>query len=718
MKRFYLSKLIILMLMLSGFTWNATGQTTTFSYTGSLQTYVVPAGVSALIIDMTGGRGGNSYGSYGLGAYGGRVQCTLAATPGTTLNVYVAGTGNQATGGGSAAAGYNGGGLGGPYGGGGGGASDIRVGGTALTNRVVVAGGGGGGSWNCSSETGGAGGGLIGGNGVTCGSNSTSQNGQGGTQTAGGAGATFSGAIGGSLGQGGPYCCGTWGSAAGGGYYGGGGGYYGSGGGGSSYTDVTLASGVTHTQAYNPGFFTGVVKITPLVASSYASPTALAFSPTVVGSASAPLTFVASGVSLSPLTVSLLVTAPTGFEVSMDGITYGPTASLPAAVGGSLAATTVYVRFIPTTYSAYSGNVTISGGGISVPATVNVTGTGVFPCTGAPTAGTTAATPTTGGPSTAFALSLTGTAGGGGLAYQWQKSSYSGFGFADIAGATNPNYNFTGITADGYYRAIVTCPGSGLTSNSVPVFLSAVLPASSCIPTCNYTTSICGTGFFVATPGFPFTLTGDGGTNINDATACQTGNGGSPVYYDQTATMGVTLSMGGVYTTATMSNTTTNQRSCQIWIDFNNSGTFEASESVGGTIHTSGVRMNPTLTIPSVGVSPGNYRMRVTVQYDGGNGPGASANYPAYPQCNPCPTTTVYYAEVRDYKLTLQGPACLGTPTPGTITADVANGCASPYTSNLLYTPADAASGYTYKWQTSTDDITYTNIPAVICVHW
>lgn len=49
---------------------------------------------------------------------------------------------------------------------GGGGASDVRKGGSGLANRVIVAGGGGGAEFSCGNQGGGAGGGLVGSNGL------------------------------------------------------------------------------------------------------------------------------------------------------------------------------------------------------------------------------------------------------------------------------------------------------------------------------------------------------------------------------------------------------------------------------------------------------------------------------------------------------------------------------------------------------------------------
>ena len=138
-------------------------QATTFVYTGTAQTYTVPPCVFYISVDVRGAQGAGTTGQATFpGGLGGRVQATLAVTPGEVLEIQI---GGQPSG---SAAGYNGGGLGGPAAGGGGGASDIRQGGTGLSNRTVVAAGGGGAGLcsTCSGNTtGGAGGGTTGGHG-------------------------------------------------------------------------------------------------------------------------------------------------------------------------------------------------------------------------------------------------------------------------------------------------------------------------------------------------------------------------------------------------------------------------------------------------------------------------------------------------------------------------------------------------------------------------
>jgi hypothetical protein len=215
-----------------------------FNFTGSVQTWTVPAGVTSVSFTANGAQGGASSAGYGTGGLGGRVQGTLNVTPGQVLNIYVGGTASGVTGG------WNGGGNGPTsyttWGGGGGGATDVRIGGTSLNNRVLVAAGGGGAGYNCGGSTnhGGGGGGTTGLMGWQCSSQSGSV-GYGGTPSTGG---ISSGSLGtaGTLGQGGNGYY-IYGGGGGGGYYGGGGGSYGGGGGGSSWVNTTNVPSPSYT---------------------------------------------------------------------------------------------------------------------------------------------------------------------------------------------------------------------------------------------------------------------------------------------------------------------------------------------------------------------------------------------------------------------------------------------------------------------------------------
>jgi len=257
------SRLFLLSYFFATCTIVAHAQQVVFNFTGSAQTWIVPDGVTSISVDARGGMGGGSSDPLVLGGMGGRVQTTIAVTPGETLTIYVAGVGGNPTPPNTAGlGGFNGGGNGGidnvdanAPAAGGGGASDVRQGSNDLAHRVVVAGGGGGAEC-CEDANGGAGGGLVGANGGTP-SEGGSTGGGGGTQTIGGAAGTGCEGNGtsGNLGQGGTGGDGNRaGGGGGGGYYGGGGGggcTWGSGGGGGS--SYSAGTGTVHTQGYQTG---------------------------------------------------------------------------------------------------------------------------------------------------------------------------------------------------------------------------------------------------------------------------------------------------------------------------------------------------------------------------------------------------------------------------------------------------------------------------------
>ena len=164
--------------------------TYSFYYTGSYQTFYVPAGVTFITVYAYGAQGAST--SYSSGGLGGYIVSTVSVTPNTYLYVYVGGAGSGSTGG------YNGGGYGGnSYAGGGGGATDIRTGYANLYSRLVVAGGGGGAGYDggTTNINGGGGGGLTGLSGSSDSKSiygGSSYGGSGGSQSSGGAGGYFS----------------------------------------------------------------------------------------------------------------------------------------------------------------------------------------------------------------------------------------------------------------------------------------------------------------------------------------------------------------------------------------------------------------------------------------------------------------------------------------------------------------------------------------------
>jgi len=160
--------------------------TETFSYTGAIQHWVVPAGVTQITVSVAGAAGGSGADPTYLGGYGASFTGVATVTSGHVLSVVVGGAGssdptNDETGGG-------------------GGASWVydsnetgtHTGNPSLSALLAVAAGGGGGSYYNSGPGGGAGGTDLAGNSTTNGYSTNSTGGTGGNGGAGGQDDSFS----------------------------------------------------------------------------------------------------------------------------------------------------------------------------------------------------------------------------------------------------------------------------------------------------------------------------------------------------------------------------------------------------------------------------------------------------------------------------------------------------------------------------------------------
>ena len=269
----------------------------TFSFTGSYQTWTVPAGVTSVVINAYGGGGGGGGGA--AGGRGGYAWGTLAVTPGDMVTFQVGGGADyisNLTYGAVAPGGWPDGGgaympntpllnginqwAGGSVGMGGGSSAVYYVPGgktndTNASHRKLVAGGGGGGGGDnvlimarqqstCGQGgsyaygvpvAGGAGGGTTGGGTgsysttwVTCRGNGNMVSGMGGTQSAGGTGGNGGGS--GAGGNSSDYSNVMYGTGGGGGWWGGGDGENWSGGGGSSYIGGVTGGSTSASGSY------------------------------------------------------------------------------------------------------------------------------------------------------------------------------------------------------------------------------------------------------------------------------------------------------------------------------------------------------------------------------------------------------------------------------------------------------------------------------------
>ena len=429
--------------------------TTSFSSTGAMQTYTVPAYVTSVDLDLYGAMGGGGTGS--TAGYGGHATGTLAVTPGNLLFVAVGGQGGNLTNGTfnggylSTGAGWNGGGVPacGSYPaatgsiGGGGGGSDIRYGGNTLWDRVIVAGGGGGGAGNLNAIgiAGGYGSGWTnpgragGGGGLTGQTASGSNNGvaaPGGTQSAGGSvNGTQQYLTDGTFGAGGYYVGNvgtTFEAGGGGGWYGGGAGDWSGGGGGSGYIGG-VTNGIMGTNVYGGG---GWVRVSYTVTVPTVTTTAMSSIAATSANSGGTLTFggnaqvTANGICWSTtsgptvdLSTKTTNTVGTTWTSSMTGLTAGTTYYVRAyatnrigtGYGAEVSFTTPTTPTLSATTaaSAITGTTATSGGTVSATGGSTITALGVcYATTTAPTIASSRAAAASLVQTGAFTSSLTG----------------------------------------------------------------------------------------------------------------------------------------------------------------------------------------------------------------------------------------------------------------------------------------------------------------------
>jgi LPXTG-motif cell wall-anchored protein len=353
------------------------GSSQSFAFTGSVQSWTVPADVTTIYVEVAGGQGG---GSYGWGGTGAELKGTLSVTPGTTLNLVVGGVGangiqfQRGAGGGGGSFIYTTPDVAGilaAAGGGGGNGSNDFASSASLTTSGLPGGSGGGAGGNAGNGGnggwGGGGGGLLtnGGDGSAGGGGRSVVNG------AGGGSGTSAGAFGGGGGAS------SFPGAGGGGYSGGGGGGFsssaGGGGGGGSFFDGTLDS----SAAGNWG--AGYIRI-------YFAPMVTDVSPSSIPQGSSP-TVTLTGTNFTGATgVHFGDTAATAFTVvsateisaivpsSLPAGTFNTTVNTASATSGTSAADELTVDpYPPMTLSAdtltdarvseaYSGQITADGG--------------------------------------------------------------------------------------------------------------------------------------------------------------------------------------------------------------------------------------------------------------------------------------------------------------------------------------------------------------------
>lgn len=146
------------------------------------------------------------------------------------------------------------------------------------------------------------------------------------------------------------------------------------------YGYMTSLQDATITITVRPGLgasMNGNNRLQPALSFPTLSASAItAFSNTIVNNSSLSKFIRVSGALLYGAPDNITITAPTNFQVSSDNSTWGSSTTIPFT-SDTLSNVQVYVMFSPTSVGNLSGNLSITGGGVTVPVLVPVSGTAI-----------------------------------------------------------------------------------------------------------------------------------------------------------------------------------------------------------------------------------------------------------------------------------------------------------------------------------------------------
>jgi hypothetical protein len=303
-------------------------------------------------------------------------------------------------------------------------------------------------------------------------------------------------------------------------------------------------------------------------------------------------------------------------------------------------------------------------------------------CSGIPTAGT-AAGPASTCSGLNFTLTLSGYTIGTGIAIQWQSSPAGMNTFTNISGATNSTL-ITSQTAATDYQAVVTCNNGGGngTSNIVAMPMSAFYLC--------YCSPLTGTTLHTSTANYT-TNVSIASSSLNNTTSA-VGAGGYTFASPSIPSNTTTVNQGVPFTLqATQSTATANSSA---WIDWDHSGTFDATEFY--SLPKTGLISSLSIT-PPIGGLTGMTGMRIRTEF---------ANPATFTGTDAC-TNPSLGRETEDYVINVAPqPTCL--PPSGLSASNVTGTTA---TINWTSSPSAPAGGYDYYVSTSNVAPTATTTP-------
>ena len=326
-------------------------------------------------------------------------------------------------------------------------------------------------------------------------------------------------------------------------------------------------------------------------------------------------------------------------------------------------------------------------------------------CSGIPTAGTVAASVTTGCSAYTSNLSLPSSTASAGITYQWQ-SSPDNTTWTNVGGATNATYT-AAVSATIYYRAYIICTttgGGSDTSSSVELVLTSPSPIVATLPFSESFENWIGACYSFDRPGVNWLSSPPSGNNSwrrddqgSDASWGAASTGGySPVstagshsarFHSYLASYG---SLGDMDLYIDLSPTGTKQ----ITFDYTNASgsdnlTVELSED-GGATFTSLGNYTTTSGWNTEVITTNSTAANAIIRFEAFGDDGAD---------------DIGLDNLSIITLT----PCSGTPVAGTTSATQYTGCSAFISTVSL--PISTVGGIVYQWQTSTDGAVWASIP-------
>jgi hypothetical protein len=314
------------------------------------------------------------------------------------------------------------------------------------------------------------------------------------------------------------------------------------------------------------------------------------------------------------------------------------------------------------------------------------------PCGGTPNAGDATSTTTITCQNSPFTLDLTGNDIAGNMTYQWQSSP-------DNTNWTNMGslqsfvpYSVSSQSSAMYYRCITTCTSTALSATSTPIAVSQN-PFLSCY----------------CTPGPVDCSTGDEINNMVFATISNTStcNGNMSGYDDYTASVATaTINALQTYTMEVTLGNDYNEN-VSVWIDYDHSGSFDASEYtfLGSSVGSGTYTVTGPIDIPANAML-GTTRMRVRNFSNNVLSADDACAVPAgggSRMSNSRSALGSAFGETEDYMVTILPPDCstITFPPSMNITGNT-KVCQGQSTVLDLAPQPQLATGITYQWYSST----------------